>query len=329
MAMRVLALTFGDEHQASSKYRVFQFIEPLGKLGIHIDPVPANSFTRWRDVAHYQAVLVQKKLFRSGRVRHLRRSTGRLIYDIDDAIWHPHGKEHSFFTNIRNAWRLKAIAREAYLCLCANNVLAEHMRRYSKAVMVLPLALDGIRWHPKPDVEASSTVRVGWAGHPVNLPYLEAIEPALVQAQIEHPNIEFAVFCGKAPAFRRLKFRHIRFQPDTEVEATRSFDIGLLPLPPGPFAAGKSPIKGIQYLASGIPTILTPMGATRVMFQEGQTGLFASTIEEWHSAISRLVRDSELRLRMGKRARIAFERTYELARIVPLVAKALSPDRRD
>jgi glycosyltransferase involved in cell wall biosynthesis len=327
--MRVLALTFGDEHQASSKYRVFQFIEPLGQLGIHIEPVPANSFTSWSDIGRYQAVLVQKKLFRSGRVRHLRRTAARLIYDIDDAIWHPHGNEHSFFTNLRNAWRLKAIARAADLCVCANNVLAEHMRRHAKAVMVLPLALSGTRWHPKADVEASSTVRVGWAGHPVNLPYLEAIEPALVQAQIENPNVEFTVFCGKPPAFRRLKFRHIRFEPDIEVEATRAFDIGILPLPPGPFAGGKSPIKGIQYMASGIPTILTPMGATRDMFQEGETGLFANTTEEWRGAISKLARDSALRLRMGRHARSVFEQTYELTRIVPLVAKALSPDSRD
>ena len=106
--MRVLALTFGDEHQASSKYRVFQFVEPLAKLGIRLEPTPANSFKDWSEVRHYDAVLVQKKLFRSGKVRYLRRNTKRLIYDIDDAIWHPHGKEHSFFTNIRNRWRLQA-----------------------------------------------------------------------------------------------------------------------------------------------------------------------------------------------------------------------------
>ena len=327
--VRVLALTFGDEHQASSKYRVFQFIEPLRQLGIEIEATPANSFTRWTAVKRYDAVLVQKKLFRSGKVRYLRGNTHRLIYDIDDAIWHPHGKEHSFFTNLRNRWRLKAIARAADLCICANNVLAEHMRRMTGRIIVLPLALDGKRWHLKAGGESSSAVRVGWSGHPVNLPYLETIEPALVQAQLENPEIEFAVFCGKAPAFRKLKYRHIRFEPDTELEVVRSFDVGLLPLPPGPFAAGKSPIKGIQYMATGIPTVLTPMGATREMFREGETALFASTLEEWQSAISKLVRDPERRRRMGVQARATFEGTYELAGIVPRLGKALSPVSRD
>ena len=326
--MRVLALTFGDEHQASSKYRVFQFIEPLAQLGIHIEPAPANSFKDWSKVRDYDVVLVQKRLFRSSKVRHLRRNTRRLIYDIDDAIWCPHGKEHSFFTNLRNRWRLKAIARAADLCVCANNVLADHMRRFTDRINVLPLALDGTRWKPKAVAAPSPGVRIGWAGHPVNLPYLEAIEPALAQAQLENPEIEFAVFCGKAPNFRKLKYRHIRFQPDTEVDAVRSFDVGILPLPPGPFAAGKSPIKGIQYMATGIPTILTPMGATREMFKEEQTALFASTTEEWQRAINRLARDSATRLQMGGHARAAFESTYELTRIVPLLAKALAPANR-
>lgn len=326
--MRLLALTFGDEHQASSKFRVFQFIEPLAKLGIHIEPTSANAFKDWSKVPEYDAVLVQKRLFRSSKVRYLRRNTRRLIYDIDDAIWHPHGIEHSFFTNLRNRWRLKAIARAADLCVCANNVLADHMRRLTNRITVLPLALDGTRWQPKPASDPSTMVRIGWAGHPVNLPYLETIEPALVQAQMENPNSEFAVFCGKAPSFRKLKYRHIRFQPDAEVEAVRSFDVGILPLPPGAFAAGKSPIKGIQYMAAGIPTILAPVGATREMFADGETGLFATTNEEWHQGLTRLLRDSGMRLRMGSRARAVFESTYELARIVPLVANALSPAAR-
>lgn len=327
--MRVLALTFGDEHQASSKYRVFQYIDLLRPLGIELQAFAANSFKDWAKVQEYDVVLAQKKLFCSGKVRFLRRNTRRLIYDIDDAIWHPHGKEHSFFTNLRNAWRLKAIARAADLCVCANNVLAEHIGKLTDRVTILPLALDGKRWQAKTGEGSSSVVRVGWSGHPVNLPYLEAIEPALVQAQLENPQIEFAFFCGKAPAFRKLKYRHIRFEPDTEAEAIRTFDVGLLPLPPGPFAAGKSPIKGLQYMATGIPTILTPHGATRDMFRERETGLFAGTNEEWQRGIANLVRDVELRRRMGTNARAEFERTYELARTVPLLANALGKPNRD
>src|SRR5688572_26937353 len=159
--MRVLALTFGDEHQASSKYRVFQYIEPLRALGIVIEPTPANSFQAWHEVRGFDAVLVQKKLFGSGKVKRLRRHTPRLIYDIDDAIWHPHGKEHSLLTNLRNAWRLRAIARHADLCIAANTVLAEHLRRLTPKVTILPLALDGNRWRPRPQSEPCPIVRVG------------------------------------------------------------------------------------------------------------------------------------------------------------------------
>lgn len=321
--MRVLALTFGDEHQASSKYRVFQYVEPLREMGIVIEPTPANAFQDWHKVPDYDAVLVQKKLFASGKVKRLRGQTPRLIYDVDDAIWHPHGKEHSYFTNLRNGWRLKAIARAADLCIAANSVLAEHLRGLTSKVTLLPLALDGERWRPGGKRTPSGMVRVGWAGHPVNLPYLEGIESALTQAQTDNPDAEFAFFCGKQPDFRKLKYRHIRFQPDAEIEAIRQFDIGILPLPQGPFAAGKSPVKGLQYMACGIPTIVTPVGATRDMFREGETALFASTADEWQHAITRLVRDRDLRVRMGKQARKAFEQASELRQTAPLLARML------
>ena len=325
--MRVLALTFGDEQQASSKYRVFQYVDLLRELGIVVDATPANSFQDWHKVPEYDAVLVQKKLFASGKVKRLRRQTPRLIYDVDDAIWHPHGKEHSYFTNLRNTWRLKAITRAADLCIVANNVLAEHLRGLTTKVTIVPLALDGTRWSPQ-SRKPPNIVRVGWAGHPVNLAYLEAIESALAQVQSDNPTAEFAVFCGKQPGFHKLKYRHIRFQPDAEIEAIRTFDIGILPLPPGPFAAGKSPIKGLQYMACGIPTVVTPVGATRDMFQEGATAMFAGSPEEWYRAITELIRDPELRIKMGERARLAFEKTSELKRTTPLLAQALQENNR-
>ena len=82
-------------------------------------------------------------------------------------------------------------------------------------------------------------------------------------------------------------------------------------------------------MATGIPTILTPHGATRDMFREGETGLFASSNEEWQRAIASLVRDQELRRRIGTRARALFEETYELGRTVPLLARALAAPKRD
>jgi glycosyltransferase involved in cell wall biosynthesis len=80
----------------------------------------------------------------------------------------------------------------------------------------------------------------------------------------------------------------------------------LLPLPTDAFAAGKSPIKALQYAACGIPCISSPVGATLEIVRPGETGITASTQAEWTSAILRLVDDPDYRHELGCRARLLF-----------------------
>jgi glycosyltransferase involved in cell wall biosynthesis len=320
---RVLALTFGDQSQASTLFRVHQYIRPLAQAGIHIEAIPARDFADWHHVASYDAVLLQKSLLPMGKLRRLRRLSRRFVYDIDDAIWHPHGKPHFFLTNLRQNLRLKRIVSSADLCVAANGVIARHLQRWTSRVAVLPMALDEDTWTPR-GATRSDKLRIGWSGSPVNLRYVEEIEPALVEVQARFPQAEFAIFSGQPPMFQRLKFVHLPFTPGREPENIQTFDIGLLPLPNDPFAAGKSPIKGLQYLASGAAVVLSPVGAAAEMFVEGETGLFARDTQGWIQALSRLAEDAPLCRRLAESGRAAFLKNFSLSANVALMAAALT-----
>src|SRR5437867_8092151 len=149
VTMRVLCLTFGDATTASTFYRIHQYETPLADRGIHLKIIPTRQFQDWNSVQSYDAVLVQKSLLPTDKVRQLRRAARRLLYDVDDAIWHPHGKPHFLFTRVRQAVRLRAITRAADQCLAANGVLAAHLKRFTSRVAVLPMALDGALWKPR------------------------------------------------------------------------------------------------------------------------------------------------------------------------------------
>jgi glycosyltransferase involved in cell wall biosynthesis len=322
--MRVLCLTFGDYSQASTFYRVHQYIAPLALKGIHLEPVPARKFDRWNDVPNYDAVLLQKALLRTGTLRKLRRLSRRLLYDVDDAIWHPHAKKHFFLTNLRQRLRLKTIAGSADLCIAANNVLAAHLRRYTDKLLIIPMALDAEQWKDRGAKSNHSKLRIGWSGHPVNFPYLFEIEPALLEINNRFPNVELAVFSGQKPPFTSLSFTHLPFAPGTEPEILHTFDIGLLPLPNDPFSAGKSPIKGLQYLASRAAVVLSPVGAAAEMFQDGKTGSFARTREQWITALVALIQDSSLRDTLAANGRSVFEQRFALSSNIPLLDTALT-----
>jgi glycosyltransferase involved in cell wall biosynthesis len=214
---------------------------------------------------------------------------------------------------MRTAWRLRAIVSQADQCTAANTVLATHLRRWSTHVTVLPMTLDETVWQPRRVKSREAAVRVGWAGHPVNFPYLQAIAPALAAARESCPNVQFVIYSGSKPNLPGVEYEYLPFAPEKERDAIGSFDIGLLPLPTGnAFAAGKSPIKGLQYMACGIPTIATPLGATEAMFEEGATALFAQTIADWTRHITDLAANAERSQKMGHSARGVFEAGYSL-----------------
>lgn len=311
--MRFLSLNFGGAQCASSWYRIHAFKPTLQAMGLAVECEEANQFERWDDLAKYDGVIVQKKLFNVSRVRAIRRQARRLIYDVDDAIWLPHQRRHHWFTRWRTNRRLKHIVSAADLCLTANEVLAQHLRPWSRRLEIFPMVLDGQLWQPR-QRPADDLVRLGWSGAPANLRYLEAIEPALAKLMERHSQARLVVLCGERPRFARLEFEHVPWQPGAEQGAVAGFDIGLLPLEDSPFAAGKSPIKGLQYLACGLPVVATPLEATRGLFAGSSAAAFATRQDEWVMELSALLSDAELRKQRGHAGRAHFEARYDLAR---------------
>jgi hypothetical protein len=270
-------------------------------------------------------VLLQKKLLVRRKLKGIRTAARRLIYDLDEAVWHSQrNRSHHWLTSLRVSQRLKATVRSADLCVVSNRLLAEHLQRWTSSVMVLPTALDELVWSEKsPSASSRVSVRIGWAERSTTMRELEQIEPALNAVQKKCTEAEFAVFSGEQPKFEQLQYRFLPYHADKESEVIRSFDIGLLPLTRGPFSESQSPVKALHYMAAGIPTVLSPLGAARDMFTEGETALFASNEEEWTRAILQLVRNPDLRMEMGRRARKHFEENYALSQTAPRLAEIL------
>ncbi|MCI0746963.1 MAG: glycosyltransferase [Verrucomicrobia subdivision 3 bacterium] len=322
--MRVLCLTFGDATTASTFYRIHQYVAPLASRGIHLEPIPARQFNDWEHIPNYDVVLLQKALLPSGKLIKLRRLSRRLLYDVDDAVWHPHGKKHFFLTNLRKHLRLRTIARAADLCIAANNVLAAYLRSFTKNVVTLPMALNELEWKSRDFAVVGEELRIGWSGHPVNLRYLLAIEEPLVKIQAQFPHTEVVVFSGDMPCFQSLKAVHLPFVQGTEPEVLRTFDIGLLPLPDDPFSQGKSPIKGLQYLACGTTVVASPVGATKEILQQDRTALFAVSLDEWVLRLRELIENPAKLREISLAARRCFEEQFTLTRVAPRLAAILS-----
>lgn len=79
------------------------------------------------------------------------------------------------------------------------------------------------------------------------------------------------------------------------------FDVGLVPLNDIPFNHAKSNIKGLEYVAAGIPFVSSDVPEYRVLHSTG-VGQLATTPMEWRTALSTLL-DRKHRQREAKRQR--------------------------
>ena len=324
--MKILSLNFGNHGGASSQYRVLQYIPWLEKHGIEVHPVPASEFHRRIPIETYDAVLIQKRLFSTIKLREIRRRARRLIYDTDDAIWHSHGKPHHWLTRWRTERRVRKVAKTSDVCTVANDVLGNYLARWNPNVIRIPMALDEGIWRQRPQTGAGTKLRVGWAGAPANLSFIEALEPALIDLKTD---CEFVIFSGARPRFRQLEYQFIPFRQGEELAVMQTFDIGLLPLPATPFGDGKSPIKGLQYMATGLAVVLSPALAAQEMFEHKRTGLFARTLDEWVSCLKLLLSDPALRRELARNTRAQFESHYTLGSNAEKLAAVLSRSPRD
>lgn len=308
--MKLLVLPFGDAACASTHYRVLQYLDMLKKDGIDCEVLAPGEMPAPAVIAESDTVLVQKKLFPAHQVRTLRKHAKRLLFDIDDATWHPHGRKHSWWTRWRTNRRLQSIVRAADVSLVANLYIAGHLNALGGKTQVLPMALKAEDW-PRSESTQAVRIRLGWSGAPVNLCYLEALEPVLAQVMGKHPEVELAVFCGKQPAFSTsLPYLHLPWRQGGEPDAVKTFHIGLLPLPTDAFSQGKSPIKALQYMAAGIPTIATPQAGSVEIGQGADCMFFAENPQQWSERLCQLTQDNELRGKMGTNARAAFEERF-------------------
>jgi len=315
--MKWLALTFGGESCASTHYRVHQYVPLLKKMGIQFVCKPASQLAHFGSFIGFDGILLQKKLLGFARRRKIAHSGLPVVFDIDDATWHPLEANHHFLTRWRTAHRLRAILKLSQLALTANQFIASHLRKLHSRVEVLPMTLPLAAW--KPVVRTNGPVVLGWAGAPGNHFQLRTIESALKEVKRVMPEVVIRIFSGTRPEID-VEMDFVPFDATRQTEVLHSFSIGLLPLPETSFNHGKSPIKALQYMAAGIPCVAAALSGTVELLGQDGGGFFAGDTASWSEKMLQLARDSDMRESMGRLARARYEAEYTTERTVKRLA---------
>jgi glycosyltransferase involved in cell wall biosynthesis len=309
--MNILVIYNRKIDRGSTKYRIVQYTEYLRNKGFDFDFVKRKAIdgTLIRKIPHYDAVFNQRALMRTSLARKIITCSRRVVFDFDDAIYTRPGRPHSWLTSLRVKQRLNLWLKRADTVTTANHFLANYARKYSPNVEVIPNAIDLTTWKPRGS-KKEETIRIGWAGAPVNIPKLEQLEPVLTTLLKKYPFVNLAVFSGKKPRLT-CRFEYHPFEPDKEHEFVQGLDVGLLPLVDEEYSKGKSPIKAIQYLACGVSVVGNVIGATGEILNEANS-IAVSSNEEWLSALEQLINDPNRMIAMGAAGREFAEKNHDI-----------------
>jgi glycosyltransferase involved in cell wall biosynthesis len=238
------------------------------------------------------------------------------VHDFDDAIWLPNSTEaNRLVAPLKFAGKTAIVARHAACVTVGNEYLATWARQHQADVRVLPTTIDTDRYQPVEGRVADGPLCVGWSGSTTTIPHLRTVEDVLRRLQQER-GIAIRVISDVDYVLPGATVESIRWQEETEPQDLAPIDIGIMPLPDDEWSRGKCGAKALQYMARAIPTVMSPVGVNADI-AAGGAALTASTHDEWHAAITRLLDDADLRRTLGAAGRRRVEDRFSVQAIAP------------
>lgn len=263
----------------------------------------------------YDAVLVVREAALLGPAIYERLIawTGKpIIFDFDDAIWAP-GPDISngVFRHLRFFGKTSSLCRMAAACTVGNAYLAAYARERNPCTFIVPSTIELGDYPLIPEPLAQTPFVVGWTGSASTLAHFEHARPALERLASEVP-LAVKIICNRPPD-RPIAGAEMRFVPwtaDREAEDVGDCHVGIMPLPDNEFTRGKCALKALQYMATGRPVVVSPVGVNKDIVEDGKNGFLASSTDEFVQALKRLAASPELRQQMGAAGRRTVEQSF-------------------
>jgi glycosyltransferase involved in cell wall biosynthesis len=274
---------------------------------------------RWRDTRRmnrYNIVFIAREAFMTGSIffeKRFRASRAKLVYDFDDAIWiDVVSQNNKALAWLKDARKTSKIIALADLVFAGNQFLADYAAQFNQNIAIVPTTIDTEQYRPNYSIE-KKYVTVGWSGSVSTVEHFTHALPALTRLKETYGDrLRIKVIGDGNYRNESLDITGIPWQHATELQDLQEIDIGIMPLPDNEWTWGKCGLKGLQYMALRIPTVMSPVGVNKDIIQDGVNGYLASTTEEWVAKISGLIDEPLRRLQIGEAGRETVVKKYSV-----------------
>jgi glycosyltransferase involved in cell wall biosynthesis len=319
---------------ASADVRVRGWIEHLGLRAEVLDYVgsrnnrPRTLVTQPLDVARAEwrlrrlarrpledaALLINREaspFTRGGLEARLLARAGRGIYDFDDALqWDATGDpwRSSLFSKAETCRRS---VEAADVVLAGSEVLAEWAAGHNDDVVLVPSCVEPSRYPRKTSYGVPERPTVLWLGSPSTEEYLRAIAEPLLQT-CRRTGARVRVISSGSASLGALDevVDRVEWSPAAVRRELPAADVAVAPLIDGPFERGKCAYKLLQYGATGLPVVGSPVGANALALDR-LGGSAVTQPSEWVDALTGWLGAPESeRERAGRTAESAVQQHY-------------------
>lgn len=252
----------------------------------------------------------------------------KFIFDFDDPIF------------LRRGFKLKMIilTKLADAVIVGSHYLADWAARRNKNVFIVPTSIpfENYSKYTKNYQKAGRFV-IGWLGYgPAHIENFKSLVPAL-QGLIDSGAIFKFVLVGSLgdkriyDIFKGVSKLEAQFidtivweNSENEAREIQKFDIGLMPLVETEWNRGKCAFKAIEYMACGVVPIVSAVGESAYLIQDGVNGFMAETRQDWVEKIMNLYKNRELLPSIGRRAQLTVKNQYSFSANIPKIIKVIN-----
>ncbi|MBV6484728.1 MAG: hypothetical protein KFKLKKLM_01239 [Flavobacteriales bacterium] len=239
----------------------------------------------------------------------------KIVYDIDDMVFLGHSSEaNKYFQRIKGKNKMIYLMRKANHVITCTPKLDEFVKQFNSNTTDISSTVDTkSNYIPINNYKNDHQIIIGWSGSHSTSKYLYLLENVFQELAKKY-NYKLIVIGDSNFDIKGVDVESYNWSEEIEVATLQKFDIGVYPLPDEEWVYGKSGLKAIQYMALGIPTIATAIGANYRIINDGINGYLVSTnnFKLWKKRLEQLITSENLRERLGKEGRKTIEEHYSI-----------------
>ncbi len=315
--LKLLILTRYDETGASSRHRFYNYVNYLETNGIICDIKPlfdkeylecaysnssrvsaiikcyARRFKDLFNTKEYDLVLIEKELFPflpAWFESYFYLSRLNYIVDYDDAIFHRYDQHKNKLIRLLFSEKIVCIMKGAVSVISGNKYISDYAYTHAqKDRVIIPTVVETDLYN-QVLIKKNKQFTIVWIGTQSTAKYVEDVSDAIKEVCIK-TNGKFVMIGAKAN-LPGIPVDFIEWSEDTEIRYLKSSHVGIMPLRDSHWERGKCGFKIIQYMASKIPVVASPVGVNSDIVKDGVNGYLATTVDEWVDCLFKVYNDT-------------------------------------